>query len=1135
MKNTHCRAHSASFIVLVLVASFLAQACIDERYDINKGISTTMTFGGDSLAAPLGKTDTIRLGDFLNPKDIEMLKTMDNGGYALSVNDSISADIPKIDRSALSVGDQTFTKQQTVDFGDISLKDFSIPGLSVNSSIDFNVSKITLGNFGLPSVNQTLSFGAGMSGYTLKDLAIADINKSGTTGTIFSGLNLPSYSGGLSIPLPIEDKSAVAISFNQGINYAVTVPNGVSNISNVKLLDNPLAEFTVSVELIGATGVLTTGKIIPSLTIDPSTLFKFTDLPTGKITFEAKDSMTVNNHFSISKICHIDGLGIEGEPTGNSLSVNSQVETSGNVHMDGVYVLSDKINDVKDMFIRVKVSVENMVIQSMDFNVLPVRSKISGNTNLTINNGIPTDIEKVNAVYFDEASHTLSVSLQANNMPTEINSELTLDSLTIHFPSEFKLKPTSGLTGNTFSLKNASFTNGFNKAFELESFDLSHLAVTNSTLSWNGGVNYSGQVSISFPNKINSANIPSSGNDPTVNMNVQTNLAFESADIVTNVKEIAIPSKDVPISFNIDIADKIERLDTIKLSPGTKARLRIIKPTIPLKLAGKPLMISFPPLFSFRNFLLNNTYTITDTIPDVIELELASLNIDKNLVDGKLKLDDVISISGGVRLLAGVINTKQVESLTNESLQLQTSTDNLTIASSSLKLNALSHSFADSTVLDLATIDLPKEIVSLDSILLASGAKLELDIDVTNMPKLDKPLVATIELDFPSLLKFAPGEADRDNKVIIHQAFVNGKLLKTINLKGLIFNGKDLNGRLDINEKVRYNVGVSVDETTVNSEDLTDKPVSVNVKLSGISFESVYGRLDPGIEPIEDNIPISGLPSFMQNDDVTLDVTKPVITFETNCNLGIPIFIDLDLKPSRKGVVLNDAAQSVRIRMPKALSPSSPRKTKFWIAPDSAGMPHNYVFVQADIQKLFKTLPDDIGYKIKASADVSEQHYINLLADYSMDVKYDVTVPFAFGEELNVHIKDTISGLNPMIGESALSGKSLELLGIFQNSIPLELELELIPLDKDNIPLDVVPARQLISAGARDGSPTTSNLTIKLNDPNGELKKLRGFELSFKASSNSTVAGTPIRPNNYIIAELKARLNGGITIGGKTN
>jgi len=221
--------------------------------------------------------------------------------------------------------------------------------------------------------------------------------------------------------------------------------------------------------------------------------------------------------------------------------------------------------------------------------------------------------------------------------------------------------------------------------------------------------------------------------------------------------------------------------------------------------------------------------------------------------------------------------------------------------------------------------------------------------------------------------------------------------------------------------------------------------------------------------------------------------------------------------------------------MPKALSPSSPRKTKFWIAPDSAGMPHNYVFVQADIQKLFKTLPDDIGYKIKASADVSEQHYINLLADYSMDVKYDVTVPFAFGEELNVHIKDTISGLNPMIGESALSGKSLELLGIFQNSIPLELELELIPLDKDNIPLDVVPARQLISAGARDGSPTTSNLTIKLNDPNGELKKLRGFELSFKASSNSTVAGTPIRPNNYIIAELKARLNGGITIGGKTN
>lgn len=1137
MKNTPRRIHSASSIVIVLAASLFIQACIDERYDLNRGISTAITFGGDSLAVPLGKTDTIRLGDFLDPADMEMLKTMEDGGYALTVNDSISAEVPKIDRTSLNVADQTFSQQQTVDFGEISLEDFSIPGISVNSDINFSVSKISLGDFGLPSVNETLAFGAGMSGYTLTDLEIDDIDKSGSTGTVFSTLTLPTYGGIPSIPLPILDEREVDVDYSQDVSYSVTVPSGVTSISNVRLIDSPPAKFSIGIQIIGATDILTTGKIVPNLSINPSNLFKFSNLPSGVITFEAKDSMTVDNQFSISKEYNMNGLGIGGEPVNRELSASSQVVTSGTVHMDNVYVLSDKVNKVKDMYIRVSVSVNDMVIKSMDFNIDPVHSTISGSTDLEIDNSIPSDIEKVNTVYFDEANHTLSFSLQAKKLPAGITTQMTLDSLTIHFPSELKLKPTTGLSGNTYTVKNTSFTNGFSKAFELESFDLSKLTVANNALTWNKGVSYSGRVSISFPNKISSTSIPSSGNDPEVSMNVKSNMAFESADIITRNKDIEIPEIDVPISFDINIADQVKRLDTIKMAENTKIRLRIAKPSLPLKLTGNPLMITFPRMFSFDNFMLNNTYTISDTIPSLIELTLKSLNICKNLENGALRLDTVIHVGGSVKLNAGPVNTKDVETLTSEKLRLNASTDNLKISSTSLKLNALSSEFKDSTVLNLATINLPDEIVSLDSILLSNGAKLELDISVANMPKLNKPLMADIELVFPSLLGFAPGEADKNNKVVIHQAFVNGKLHKTINLKGLFFDGKDLNGRLAINEKVKYNVSVHVDETTVNSEELTSNPISVgvDVKLSGINFESVYGKLNPGIKPIEQSISISGLPSFMQEDDVTLDITKPVITFETNCNLGVPIFIDLDLTPSRKGAVLSDAAQRVRIRLPKAVSPNSPQKTRFWVAPDTAGMPQNYQFVEAAIQKLFKTIPDDIQIKINASADISEQHYINLLADYSMDVKYDVTVPFAFGEDLNVTIKDTIADLDPMIGESALSGKTLELLGTFKNSIPLELELELTPLDKDNIPLDVAPVRQTINAGAKDGTPSTSNLTIKLNDPDGELKNLRGFELVFRASSNSTVAGTPIRPDNFIIADLKARLKGGITIGGKTN
>jgi hypothetical protein len=90
--------------------------------------------------------------------------------------------------------------------------------------------------------------------------------------------------------------------------------------------------------------------------------------------------------------------------------------------------------------------------------------------------------------------------------------------------------------------------------------------------------------------------------------------------------------------------------------------------------------------------------------------------------------------------------------------------------------------------------------------------------------------------------------------------------------------------------------------------------------------------------------------------------------------------------------------------------------------------------------------------------------------------------------------------------------------------------MELIPYDESNQPLDVQPVTQLINAGAKDGSPVTTPLSLELNDPDNQLVNLRGFGLVFKARSNETVAGAPIKPNNFIKAVLKARLNGGMTL-----
>ena len=62
-----------------------------------------------------------------------------------------------------------------------------------------------------------------------------------------------------------------------------------------------------------------------------------------------------------------------------------------------------------------------------------------------------------------------------------------------------------------------------------------------------------------------------------------------------------------------------------------------------------------------------------------------------------------------------------------------------------------------------------------------------------------------------------------------------------------------------------------------------------------------------------------------------------------------------------------------------------------------------------------------------------------------------------------------------------------------------------------------------------------SYIRIKLADNLENLKDLNKVVLVFKATSNETVAGTPIKPTNFIKANLRARVLGGLNVTLKTN
>ena len=90
-----------------IVSSFICiTACVNEEYDLSKGIDTTINVNGD-ISAPLGSTEKILIGDFFEIDPQNSAISVVDGDYVLSLSgDMVRHDIvvPELGISGISVG-----------------------------------------------------------------------------------------------------------------------------------------------------------------------------------------------------------------------------------------------------------------------------------------------------------------------------------------------------------------------------------------------------------------------------------------------------------------------------------------------------------------------------------------------------------------------------------------------------------------------------------------------------------------------------------------------------------------------------------------------------------------------------------------------------------------------------------------------------------------------------------------------------------------------------------------------------------------------------------------------------------------------------------------------------------------------
>lgn len=1137
-------------IMLLSTATLLINSCVDPMYDMAKGVNTEISIGGDSLALPIGSTDTITLGDFLSSDDMEFLKTMEDGGYGMTISDSLSIEdiLKDLDTNKLKFDDQVFNQTTSVSFGDIDVSDFVIPGFNEPESLDMNIPTMQLGDI-VPEVNMNENITVNFSNYALDENKLRlknDTLETGKEDLLKDVYPLSAYDDNIN-PILVFGKPE-PLSINIGnlsvtINYQIDVPDGVTNIYQIDL--DAGGKMEIELALGNVTESLNNGTFTPNITIDPKDIFKFSPLAPlnseGKIVFDSTDELNdFNNHTAEPKVLEIDAFhNLEDiDVVNNIIDFSNNIDIEGTIKVAGE-VKANKVQEAKQIDLIINVRIKDIKIKSMDFDIPTFTTNFSGSSAFDINNNdIPKQVNTINTVYFGKTTGSslptnLVINIKPSNLPIMKTSSYKIDNLDITFPSNFTF---SSMAGQTYTATNVTLdpVNGYTAEINLTEIDLSQVVITDKTLNWSGNISYSGQIIIN--GRMDSKNINTSSN-PVVNLKSESAIKLNSASVTTNDINETIQSTDIEFRFDIDIADQVARLGVINVKRGCYVRIDITKPNLPLTLKGDNITLQFSDLYEFQpnpNLTSNNAYIINGDIPDFIQLELKSLKINQDLVNGTLELKDTFAISGGIILQSGTVSSTAIESLGSKKLAFVASVSDMAIESTSIQMKTLEAAFKDSTVLNMEINDIPTEIAALDSILLKDGAEIDLEIAINNMPDLGtNPLNADIKIKFPELLNFITGAVNTNNELVINQPFVDGKLTKKVGLKGLKFDGSDLNGKLSIDDQVNFDVNVSVVDPTVNSADLNGEDITVNVKvtLKGLEFKSVYGRfnVDFGDQMNIPNLALDDLPDFMRGDDVVLDISNPVLALRTESNIGIPVNTLLSLTKFKNGTAQTDDKIDISFSLPKANSPAETVKTFNWYAPTNAGMPSGYQFKETNIQNLFKPIPDSVKIDLSPTIDAGYQHFIDLAANYKLKVKYDITIPFTFGKDLSIMLKDTINDVNLNLGDINLKTGGLELSAKIFNSIPLNLNLELLLVDS-NFNILAAPEAQTILAGAPNGTAVESNLKIRLADNLESLKSLNKVVMVFRATSDETVAGTPIKPDNFIKAELKARVLGGIKV-----
>lgn len=529
-------------------------------------------------------------------------------------------------------------------------------------------------------------------------------------------------------------------------------------------------------------------------------------------------------------------------------------------------------------------------------------------------------------------------------------------------------------------------------------------------------------------------------------------------------------------------------------------------------------------------------YTEKITLDKIIELDEGD---DLQIVDGEyhlLKKDNIDETNTSVKLVTVNESSNPIEPIRIISGNHDNNVHDIFISNAESEgfINAEAHG-VDKAVIEIGSLaaDMPTTLT----------LKLKLGGEIsTSLVK-----VGTMTITFPNFIQF-----EKENGL-------NGQTLTMTDVQIEPYSG--FTKELKINKYVfgkEYGEGNRVDEENgdrilkIENQEIKIEMQGINVTtpsgngslnitptitLAEMAVSEVYGTIQPDIDVKPTEVELNNLPDFLQDDEIRLDITNPVFSFNANNPLNTDVEMDGVLTGYKDGQV----TKTVKIGSGNGgasitLKPSGDKQQTISIVRDEQTVVEANAtkVVVPNLNDIIETIPDHINVELKPVVKTEQYYTVNLGQDYTLNSAYDIDIPLSFGSNLKIVYEETLDNFDLDLEDVDIKKAVLSINAV--NTIPLAMEIKndnVSALDANgNVIKDIDVTVEGTITESKDGKTEVSSaLNVNLNETaEGAISKLDGLKLKITAVPGQATDVQLLSTQWMQLKDMKLKIPNGIKV-----